>query len=448
MARKLGQDAFGEFIFALSLASVFLVVAGLGTDPFLTRAIGRTREAVHDLFWNAIAIKLSFGILAVFLANLVVDVGGYGSTTRGVVAILSVAALIELLSETVRSTFRGYERMGPVALALVLQRLVTAAVGIAAMLGGADVIAVSLVYLFGAVIALAYLAVRLARVGIPRAFITFDKAKRLLIDSIPIGVATLFGAALARADAILVSLLKGNSAVGIYGAGYRLFDSTLFLTWAFGLSSLPAFSKLTRETEPSITHAFAMASKVTTAVLFPIGMIFVLFAGPLVSTLYGSGFDDAASVVRLLGPATALFGPATVSMYVNLSQDRQRLVAWIIAGVAVENVVLNLFAIPRWSADGAAAVMSISEITLFAATFITARRAVGHVSLTRLIAGPGMGCVFMAAAGYALGSNYAGLGVAMASYSVAVYGVERRFYPTDLRFMRSSLSSRLAPGGG
>lgn len=44
MARALGETGFGEFMFALSLATVLVVASGFGFDELVTREVARDRE--------------------------------------------------------------------------------------------------------------------------------------------------------------------------------------------------------------------------------------------------------------------------------------------------------------------------------------------------------------------------------------------------------------------
>ena len=64
--------------------------------------------------------------------------------------LLGSAVSLELLTTTCFATFQAYERMEFAPIALITQRTVTALVGIAALLAGANVVTVSAIYLAGA----------------------------------------------------------------------------------------------------------------------------------------------------------------------------------------------------------------------------------------------------------------------------------------------------------
>ena len=50
--------------------------------------------------------------------------------------------------------------------------------------------------------------------------------------SLPFGLQDLFSVMLFRLDTVILSLMATQAAVGRYGAAYRLFEATLFITYA------------------------------------------------------------------------------------------------------------------------------------------------------------------------------------------------------------------------
>lgn len=442
MARKLGQQSFGDFTFAVSVV-LLIEIAGLGTDILVTKEIAQDRGRAHGLIWNVNSIKLALGSLGVAVAVAIVYAGRYPLEVRLVVALLALAKLAEIVAKTFYAALRGIEDMAPTAIGLMLQRFFTAVVGSAIMFAGAGLVPVTVVYLIGALLALAYIWRRVGRRGLrPEMNLSFSAARSLAIASLPIGLSWVFATILARLDAVLLSLFKSNAAVGLYGAAYRAFEATLFVSWTFGVSTLPALSRLTRASRPTLAQAYAAACKVLTAILFPVGAAFALFGTTITTAVYGQSFADAATPLRLLAGATALYGLFIISVQVLAAQDRRTVLAPISAFVAIENAALNVILIPRYSFNGAAAAMTLSQATLTALTAIAAIRLTGRISATRTLLGPLVGCAAMCGIALALGDTVGGLVCAAAAYPVVTYALERRLFPADLRLIVGSLRRR------
>lgn len=444
MARELGKSGFGGFTLAASL-TMFIELSGLGTDALLTREVARGRERIHMLFWNANAVKLVFGLAALVLVIGLAYVGDYGADVRAAVALLALAGLFEVGSKTVFATFRGLENVVPIVRALMLQRFLTAAVGIAAMLAGAGLVPVSIVYLVFAGVAWAVIHLDLYRSGLrPRFAPSRRRAYEIVVLSLPLALSSAFTFVLARLDIVLLSFIKGNPAVATYSAAYRIFEAILFLSWNFGLSMLPSFARLGAETSPSIGRAYEVASKVVALTMFPVGAAQVLFAHPITTLLYGSAYADAVPSMRLLGVATAVSGFYMLSVQLLTAQDRRRLIAIISAIVLVENAALNLILIPAHSYTGAAEAWLASQATLSALMVAASLRETGRIAWVRAIGGPLVGCGAMGLVALATGFALPGFALALVVYVLVVGALEHRLFPEDVQLLRQALRRRRA----
>jgi O-antigen/teichoic acid export membrane protein len=442
MARQLGKDGFGVFTLAVS-ASLFVEFAGLGTDLILAREVARDPEHVHGLFWNSIAIKIVLGVPALAGVMGFAVIAGYTGDALLTIALISLAKLLDVISQTIAATFRGREEMRPPATALTVQRLAIAFVGSFALISlNAGVVAIGFVYVASSVAAMVVLWWLLRRREMrPRMEISRERGWRLAIVALPAGIATFFGAALARIDALILSLLTDPATVGLYGAAYRLFDGTLFLTWGFGLAIFPVLSRLDGTTSPTLATAFQLANKLITAMLLPFGMVMALFGPLIVSTLYGHQFDGAAATVQILGGATFLYGPFAIAALAAAARDRQKWVLWVSGPGLALNIALNLALIPPMSLNGAALAMTVTQGLMAVAMIALVSRLTGGLSLARMFVGPAMGAVGMCAAALILGTGGLGFAVAALVYAPLLLLTERAFHPDDFGLLRSITGS-------
>jgi O-antigen/teichoic acid export membrane protein len=446
MARKLGQEGFGDFVFSLSLVLLVTVVAGLGTDSILTREVARDHDRIQDVFWSAIAVKLTLGVVCIGIALGVVTIGDYSGRVQAAVVLLGFAAVIDLLAKTVSATFQAHHDLRPFAVALFIERLCTATLGIAALALGAGVTAVAAIYLCAAIVAFAYITRALiVRALGPRITLSSKHLRWLVTTSFPLGLTLIFNTIVFRADATILSLIKDNVQVGLYGAAYQLLESTLFVSFAFVAAIVPILSRLGATTVPSLGEAYEGACKVLVALLLPLGTGFVLFAEPVTRLVYSDEYTDAATAVRLLGGAVALYGLSYLSSYVLIAQDRQRLIPWVTALVAAENVALNLVLIPSYSFRGAAAATSISEATLALLLVGSCLRGVGRISPSRILTGPVTGCAVIVAIALLGGENLPTLAIAAVSYPPVLLLVERRLHPADVRLALAAVRRQRVP---
>lgn len=444
MARELGAAGFGEYMFALSLVVLLTSLAGFGTDGLLTREVARDREQLHGLFWNSIALKAGLGVVLTGVALLVAVLGDYSAEVEAAVVVLAIATLLELLAKTVGATFLAHDDLRPVATGLIVTRLFTAAVGIAALAAGAGIVAVSVIYLCGAALGLLYVSRALHRREIrPRREVSIARARAVATQAVPFGLMLIFSTIVFRVDTTLLSFYKGPEAVGLYSAAYRALESTLFLPYAIQAATFPTFSRLHRDSMPSLASVYEGALKAVVALTAPLGVAFLLFGGPILELLYGVEFREGETAMHWLGGAAVLYGVSFLSVSILIGQGRMRALTWAVGSVMVSNIVLNMLVIPRFSLDGAAAVTTITEAVQALALAILARPLTGPVSLRRILSGPLLAAAAMVGVGLAAGDSASGFAAAAATYLMVIVAAERILFPDDLERFTGLLRSRL-----
>lgn len=448
LAREAGRAGFGEFIFIFSLAALLIVFAGPGTDDVLARDVARERGRLKPLFWASLTIKAALGAVAVLAAVTITLVGGDPPRLAVAIALLSSSMLVDALTKSLQATFVALEDMRPAAAAQLVQRCATAVVGIAALLAGGGTVALCAVFLGGSLLGLAYASRRLAqRIAFPRPELSPDACRRLFIAALPLGVSGIFTIVLFRVDTVILTLLDTKVAVGLYGSAYRVLDATLFLTFAFVTAMVPTLARAGLSTVPSLADTYSSALKAAVAMLFPIGTVFALYAEPIARLCFGSGFEGAATALRLLGGTAALFGVSQLSTATLIFQNRQAWVPWVTGSLMLFNVALNFILIPTWSLNGAAFATTATEVLRAVVTASLVRRLAGPIRATRVVLTPLLGCLAMVVVVFALGSSLLGLPVALAAYALTLLGLDRRLYPSDFRIVIQALARRRAATG-
>jgi O-antigen/teichoic acid export membrane protein len=444
LARRLGDDRFGDFVFSLSLALLVTSVSTLGTDAILTREVARRPAATRDLFWSGVTVKVTLGAAAVGIAVAVGIVGRYGRPVEVAIGLFALTAVLDNLTKAIGAVFQAHDDLWPATLAQLLERGFVALAGIALVAAGAGLVDVAAIYVAGAAAGVAYMARALRRRGIGPGPIRVPRARLrwLVVTSLPVAVGVLFGAILFRLDATILSFIKGNEAVGVYGIATQLLESTLFISFAFVSAMVPTLARLGTDTRPSLGSAYEGALKVLVTLLLPIGIGFVFFARPVIHLLYAGSYSSAVMPMKLIGGAAALYGVSYLSSYLLIAQSRTMLVGWVTAAVALLNVALNLALIPRYSFDGAAVTTSITEAANAILLVGFCLRETGRISVFRVGLGPVVGCIGIAGVVAVLGAGLASLAIAAALYLLLVAATEHLRHPEDLHVALALLQRR------
>ena len=389
-------------------------------------------------------MKLAIAVPSIAVGIGILSLAGASSTTLAATALLSTAVLVELMRTTVFASFQSFERLEFVPVVLIAQRYVTAGAGIAALLLGAGVVTVSGIYLAGSilglVLALALFAWRVVR---PRLDVDPRFWWWLVRASFALGLAGAFSATLFRVDTTMLAAFDTDVVVGNYGAAYRLFETTLFVSWSVGAAVYPAFARLTGQSTPPVGAFFERSLKLVAALTLPLAVGAAVLAEPLIELLYGDGYPDAPGALVLLAPAIALYPLGYVTGYLLVGQDRQRVLTYVYGAVALENIALNFVLIPAFSLDGAAIGTSLSQLLVTVSLLFFARRAVGRIRFTRVLVGPALASA-AAAVLFVVFREHVAVAVAAGgvAYVVFLLAFERVVYPDDARAIREVIGSR------
>ena len=101
---------------------------------------------------------------------------------------------------------------------------------------------------------------------------------RLVRESMPFAAQDVFTILLFRLDAVILSLLATDAAVGRYGAAYRLLKSTLFVSYSLAGAFAAMYTYLKDDSTPSIQAIFSRSIKLALAALMPAAVVFVVLA--------------------------------------------------------------------------------------------------------------------------------------------------------------------------
>jgi O-antigen/teichoic acid export membrane protein len=446
LGREVGQSGLGAFVFAFAFLLVASVPVDLGYDRYLVRAIAKDRDAARRLLFDVMALKLVRVVPVAVVAVPLLFLLAPSAEARQVVYALSAGVLIDALSRTLFAVYTAYERNDLVAIGLIAQRGLGAALGIVALAKGYGVVTVAAAYSAGAAAGFALTAALIRRaIGRPGTARTAGRAWRELTrESMPFAVQDVFTVMLFRIDAIILAAIATQAAVGRYGAAYRLFESTLFISISLASAFAAMYTYLGPDTEPSIRAIFQRSIKLSLVALVPIAVAFGLLAEPLTRLVFGAGLEPAADALRILAPAVVMMGIVTLSSSLFVSRHDPRRMVRVTALMGVLNIALNLALIPALEEKGAAIAMLVTEVLYAAVALRLAVRAVDGVSWRAMAASPLAGGAAMVPLTLALSGSLAAALVAGAlAYLVVYVVVERAIAPVDLRFATDMLRRML-----
>ncbi|MDP9342861.1 MAG: oligosaccharide flippase family protein [Actinomycetota bacterium] len=397
-ARILGRSGFGAFSFALSFSLLAATLPSFGFAALLTQRASAEPARLPQLLseilvWRtAIAVPVFAGAA---VAGLALMPGG-GSTTAFLLVLL--ASFVDIYTDAGRAAAGARQDLRGVSVALVVQRFVTAGLALFALLAGFGLVGLAATYLAGTAVGTLGVAVSLRRLGVTVDMRSIRRDTMLATGrmSIAIGIDTVVAMALFRIDQVMLGALKGQAAVGVYAAAYRLLETVLFLSWSLARAVYPMMSADAERSR--VRRGLEQAVAAVALIYVPFGVALWIDAGPILRVLYGASYAaGGTSVVRWLAAAPLVFGVGFLGNFALLARRRRWEVAAASSVAAAYNVGMNFVLIPHLSGTGAAIVTTTSYALEAVVILGLLVRDIGWPRLDRAVALPVAAAALMGA---------------------------------------------------
>jgi O-antigen/teichoic acid export membrane protein len=449
IARRLGEVALGEYVAALALVQILWTVGDFGTNRFLVQEIARDNSAAERLVVDSMALKAVVTTTLVAIATLLSLVVGVSSTATLLILLLGLSLVLDLTTSVPISVFIAHEQMRYYTYTLVPVKYLQAALGVAVILLGGDIVDVGLCAVATSAVALVVASWLLLR-NYPRPELRVMPSRwpALFRSSGLFGVQEALAQVVMRIDMVLLSLLVAGTAVGWYGAGYRLIDATLFIPWSIGTSALPMYSYLTHESTPSLRDIYADSMRLVLLIIVPVAVGLALCAREIVSLAYGlDQFEPSVAILQILAFAPVFYAVSNQASTLVLARRRTLSMVKAFGAAAVINIVLNVIVVSLTDFRAAAWITLATEAFLAFWCLRAANVEVRGVHWARLLASPLAGGLVMAVVLVLAGrSLYLAVPLAALAYVGVVGIVEVRVLGNSLRALRPGAAAATSSG--
>jgi O-antigen/teichoic acid export membrane protein len=181
----------------------------------------------------------------------------------------------------------------------------------------------------------------------------------------PFGALTALGLLHSKADTLMLYALSSSTAVATYESAYKLLEVSRFLVRPAVTVFFPICAALAaRENWDEFTIAYRRLLTAAGSAGAVVAALVITLAGVVIPLVWGSRYVDAVPVLRVLYFAVPILYLQTVVLFIAGSLHLEGTALKAILAALASNVAINLVAIPRWGALGAAATTLVTEVGL------------------------------------------------------------------------------------
>jgi O-antigen/teichoic acid export membrane protein len=369
MARYLGKTGFGQYTIVMTYVSFFSVISDFGLTLVTSRLISEPGADEKKIISNLFGLRLVSALIFLGLAPLSIIFFPYDNIVKLGAAIITLSFLFNALSQILTGFFQKKLKMGIMAGADVLSRIL--------LLAGI-ILSVKLNWgLYG--ILWSVVASNIFSFGFPYLLnrelttfsLAFDKKIWLKIfhQTWPLAITIAFNLIYLKTDTLILSLIKSPAEVGVYGVAYKVIDILVTIPFMFSGLALPALTAAWARGEKEKFNSMLGKSfngLAIMAVLLIIGAQFT--AQPIMVLVAGEEFAAAGSILRILILAAGVIFLQSIFAHAIIAIGQQTKIIGAYAFTAVTALAAYLIFIPRYSYFGAAWSTVYSESAIAASS--------------------------------------------------------------------------------
>ncbi|MGE3275505.1 MAG: oligosaccharide flippase family protein [Vicinamibacterales bacterium] len=376
----LGAAAYGLWMLTASV-TVYFSVLDLGFSNGLVKFVAQYRarrdaQALNEILSTIFFVFTTLAVITYLIAAAVaLNLGTLFSLTpaqvelgRAVLLIISVHVATGLAFGVFGGVINGFQRYDLNNLVGMASTLVTAAVNVAVLLAGYGLI--ELVAATTIVRVLTYWAYRANAYRVfPGLHVRASLVRKARLREIAPFSFHMFVIDWANklnysVDVLLIGALLNTTAVAVWTVAQRLTDAALRLTNQLSQVLFPTVvDNEAASRRDRLRAILVVGTRLSLAMILPIGGTLILMAGPLVRAWVGSNFADSVLILQVLTLGViARVGAATASTVLK-GTDRHQLVAGTNVATAVVNLSLSVALIGPYGLTGVA-VGTLVPVTL------------------------------------------------------------------------------------
>lgn len=375
LARFLGPESLGKYYLAISLTTIFAIFIDLGFANVLTREVAKSQEHAAKWLGNILSLKIPLSVLAVLAIIIFINLSGYDQLAQTLIYISAISMVLDSYTGTFFSVARGYHNLKYESISSIIFQFLILVIGYSALrLGGGLIPAIGTLALASVYNFTYSWLILVYRIKVKVRLLWQKEAIReILIISWPFAIYGIFQRLYTYLDSVLLSLMVGDIAVGLYQVAFKIIFALQFLPMAFTASLYPALSYYWKNNRAQLAISFERAMNYLIIISLPIIVGAIVLADKIV-LLFKEGYAEATlplqiSIISLF----FIFLNFPIGSLLNAC-DRQRKNTYNMGIVVALSVALNLVLIPAYKVVGASVTVLATNTLMFILGMIQVRK--------------------------------------------------------------------------
>ncbi|MDO9509990.1 MAG: flippase [Candidatus Magasanikbacteria bacterium] len=377
IARVIGVENTGDYFFALSFSTIFLVVADFGLNNVLVRELARDQEKGNSYLNNLLSLKFFLGIFSYVLIILFANVLGYSSTTKILIYVAGVTVIFDSIQNLFYATLRAAQKLKYEAFGIFISQVLTMIIGTTALLLHWPLYFLIVAYTIPSFLSIFYSGFFVTKHIGWRFKPVWKKEilKPFLIMALPFFAAAIIGKLYAFSDSLLMSKMLTKEQLGFWSVPYKIVFAFQFIPIALTASLYPVISALhTNENKERIAQLLLKGWRYLLLIALPLSFGIYAVADKFIISFYTQAYAPSSAILKVL-IFSLIFSYLNYTMAAVLNAvNRQNEQTLLVLFALIFSIALNIWLLPKFQVMGAAISVIVSNIVLFILSFWRVRK--------------------------------------------------------------------------
>jgi O-antigen/teichoic acid export membrane protein len=397
IARSYGTATFGIFALAIAMGSLFEIISNMGLGTIFLQRVSGHSAAMPKQLGVFLPLRLILSALGLALTIGAAVLLNKNADTFAAIALSGLYFSIFSIVMFLFCCFDARQKMQFTAGVKLFKFSVLFALGMYIVYLGYPVQYVFIAYICAAVVAFVITAALVSRYFAKISLVFGAEArgawKKIIREGWPITLSGTFVYIYNYLDTIIISVMKGESAVGLYQVSYKIIGTLFILATIINQAYLPkliethaggadnavrggAAGGSAAGGSAALSTVFNRALKSIFFWSLPITFGGIILGERIIPFVFGDDYLAGIPTFRILMLNCIIFflSSAMVNLLYALKKQKSAMKIFFLGALA--NCVFNIFMIPLFGIEGAAATTVLAETVVLIGIYLLTRKIV------------------------------------------------------------------------
>ncbi len=383
-SRTFGAEVLGQYALGMSIGGMLAVFVSLGLNTLMAREVSRDRTKNIQYMGNFLYAQTAMAVIVWATIACGVAASSYGYETKAIILLLGSYHVLLNLTYAFKAQFQAHEKMVDMAALNLFSKFSVLVIGVPIVaIWKEPILAVAVFPVSAFLTLLLGVVISCKRYQFRPVKVDLEFIRRSLFASMPLFQIMLLIVINERVGIIILSNLENETVTGFYSAPDRLIAVLREGLLLFAGALFPTLSRALGESRVEMLDLADKAIRFLIIILFPVAISLYVLSDELIMLIFGEGFHQSVSVLRILSLSIVFDGVFGVVSQILIIVDLQRKVVRLQVLVFVFYLLISPLLIYSYAAPGLAYAKVIASAVLCVAVCFYMKSAGSSLKVAR-----------------------------------------------------------------